>query len=96
MGNNPETQKEIEEQVYDSPPSPIIRRNAKRRRLLEPISIPTHPKSAYELCQDQSVKERRAMAKQLFESDAVFPDVNTMNPSSYLQKLATMYDSDSD
>ena len=36
------------------------------------------------------------MAKQLFESDAVFPDVNTMNPSSYLQKLATIYDSDSD
>ena len=34
------------------------------------------------VCQDQAVKERRAMARQSFESDAVFPNITPTNPSS--------------
>ena len=40
------------------------------------------------------MKDTRAMVKQVFESDAVFPNLDRVNPRSYLQQLATLYDSD--
>ena len=90
-----EAYNEMEAAVYDSPPSPIFKRkNNKRKKLQKPISIPDLPKSAYELSQEERMKELKAKANQRFNSDAVFPTDNSLKPDSYLQNLAVMYESD--
>ena len=66
------------------------------RRLQQPISIPKLPKSAFEVCQDETRKKRKLMAQQIFQSDAVFPKENPFTADSYVQQLAVMYNSDSD
>ena len=72
----------------------VKRKNNKRKKLQKPISIPDLPKSAYELSQEERMKELKAKANQLFNSDAVFPTDNSLKPDSYLQNLAVMYESD--
>ena len=85
----------MEREVYDAPSSPILKR--KKGNKLIPIPFIDPPKSDYELAQEKNIREKQMMKEALFQNKTNSPEkVNPLPTNTFLQQLASIYESDSD